>query len=74
MRMTTATTIAIQLNGAAREVASGTTLLALIEEMKLDRELLAVEVNRDLVPRRALAERTLQPGDQVEIVEFVGGG
>lgn len=74
MRMTTATRIAIQLNGATREVASGTTLLALIEEMKLDRELLAVELNRNLVPRRQLGEKRLEPGDHVEIVEFVGGG
>jgi sulfur carrier protein len=72
--MTTATTIAIQLNGATREVASETTLLALIEEMKLDRELVAVELNQNLVPRRQLGEKRLEPGDQVEVVEFVGGG
>lgn len=72
--MTPTTPIAIQVNGAAREVAPGTTLLRVIEEMNLDRELVAVEVNRELVPRRELDRRAVDSGDQIEIVEFVGGG
>ena len=66
--------ISIQVNGATRQVAPGTTLLRVIEEMKLDRDLIAVELNRELVPRRELDRRAVDPGDQIEIVEFVGGG
>lgn len=72
--MTPTTPIAIQVNGATREVAPGTTILRVIEELNLDRELVAVEVNRELVPRRELDSRRLDAGDQIEIVELVGGG
>ena len=40
--------------------------------MKPDR--VAVELNRDIVPARRWAETTLNEGDRLEIVHFVGGG
>lgn len=72
--MTSTSTIAVQVNGALRELAPGTTILEVIDQMNLDRELVAVEVNHQLVPRRELDRRQIGSGDQIEIVEFVGGG
>lgn len=74
--MTTATgeTISIQLNGAPRDVRANATLLDLVDELQLDKELLAVELNGRIVRRAKLGETTLGTGDRVEIVEFVGGG
>jgi thiamine biosynthesis protein ThiS len=40
--------------------------------MKVDR--VAVELNRDIVPRDRWAETVLHEGDRLEIVHFVGGG
>ena len=40
--------------------------------MKADR--VAVELNRDIVPRDRWAETTLNEGDRLEVVHFVGGG
>jgi sulfur carrier protein len=40
--------------------------------MKSDR--VAVELNRDIVPRDRWAETTLNDGDRLEVVHFVGGG
>jgi sulfur carrier protein len=40
--------------------------------MKADR--VAVEVNREVVPRNRWAETPLRDGDRLEIVHFVGGG
>ena len=67
-------TVRITVNGASREVSSGATLLQLIESLGLRRELVAVEVNQQLVRRAKLEGAILAEGDRVEIVEFVGGG
>ena len=35
---------------------------------------IAVEMNRDIVPRAEYASRPIRDGDRIEIVQFVGGG
>ncbi len=64
----------IHLNGESHEVANGTTVASLIDELGMRPELLAVERNRDIVPKAAYGEEKLRDGDVVEIVTFVGGG
>ncbi len=64
----------VTLNGAEREVADGTTVLALLEQAGIDRRRIAVEVNREVVPKTRHAQRVLATGDTVEIVTMVGGG
>ena len=64
----------ITLNGEAREMADGATVAQLLDDLGLDSRSLAVERNRELVPRRTHAEATLAEGDRVEIVTLVGGG
>jgi sulfur carrier protein len=64
----------IHVNGAARQFRSGQTVLELVHELTLNPQLIAVEINRQLVRRGELGSRELAPGDRVEIVEFVGGG
>lgn len=62
----------VTVNGEPVELAEGTTVLALIERLGLS--VCAAEVNRQLVPHKDRAERTLLDGDTVEIVTLVGGG
>lgn len=50
------------------------TVAALIDQHGLANQPVAVEVNRELVPKRDHAEKTLAPGDTVELVTLVGGG
>ncbi len=50
------------------------TLAALIEALSMKPDRVAVELNRDIVPRATWAETTLKDGDRLEIVHFVGGG
>ena len=64
----------VLLNGEAREVPDGTTVLALLEGAGVDRRRCAVEVNLDVVPRARHADRVLDAGDRVEVVTMVGGG
>jgi sulfur carrier protein len=67
-------TISIVVNGDARQIAAGTSVAALVVELKLPSKFVAVERNRQVVPRARHAETVLTPGDQLEIVTLVGGG
>jgi thiamine biosynthesis protein ThiS len=64
----------VELNGEPKELAEGTTLLALVEQLALAPERLAVELNRDVVRRPDWPTTRLSEGDRVELVHFVGGG
>ena len=64
----------IKLNGDPKDVDEGTTLLALVEQLSLAPERLALELNREVVRRADWPAVTLSEGDRVEVVHFVGGG
>ena len=64
----------ILVNGAEREVAVDLSVAALIEELGLRPEQVAVELNERLVPKAKRAEVLLADGDRVEVVTMVGGG
>ena len=66
--------ISLIVNGEPHEVPPGTTVAALLDRLKMQPRLVAVERNRDLVPRGQHAACTLQAGDRIEIVTLVGGG
>ena len=63
----------VKVNGQDRDVTDGTTVLALIEQHNLSPQKVAVELNRRLI-RTEKYNTVLNPGDEVEIVTFVGGG
>lgn len=65
--------IEIQCNGEAKVVTS-TTVAELLSELHLEGKRIAVELNREIVPRTAYDSTPLNSGDVVEIVHFVGGG
>ncbi len=62
------------VNGEAKTLAEGTTVLSLLAELGLGDKLVAVERNEVVVPRATHAEATLTEGDVLEVVHFVGGG
>ena len=64
----------VQLNGEARDFRDGVTVHDLVVELGLTQRRIAVEVNRDILPRDAYAQRRLSDGDVIEIVHFIGGG
>lgn len=63
----------ITLNGSERAVESQ-TVFGLLEELSLAGKKIAVERNKQIVPRTAYQETALQAGDTIEIIQFVGGG
>ena len=64
----------IEINGEPRSFDSPLTLSSLIEHLGMKSDRVAVELNRDIVPRDRWQEIHLSEGDRLEIVHFVGGG
>ena len=64
----------IQLNGEGREIPDNSTAQELIEQLGLIGKRLAMEINREIVPRSAYETTTLKQGDEIEIVHAIGGG
>lgn len=63
----------IVFNGKPADVAA-TTLEGVLAEMGLVDQRVAVERNRQLVPRRLWSQTPVAAGDAIEVVQLVGGG
>jgi thiamine biosynthesis protein ThiS len=72
--MSSATTIAVTVNGEQRRIAPGATIAIMLRELGIDPARVAVERNLAIVPRSTLDEAPVADGDAFEIVHFVGGG
>lgn len=64
----------LYINGDARQFDGSLTLGSLIERLGMKTDRVAVELNRNIVPRDQWYQTNLAEGDQLEIVHFVGGG
>ena len=64
----------VEVNGDRRQVAAGSTVASLIEELGLHPRGVAVEYNGEILKRVAYGDTRLAAGDRVEIVRFVQGG
>ena len=67
-------TLAVRVNGEARRVTGGISIAVMLKELGLDPHKVAVERNREIVPRSTLGDVAVGDGDAFEIVHFVGGG
>jgi sulfur carrier protein len=64
----------IQLNGEEHDVRDSLSLAELLDGHGYAGRRIAVEVNRQIVPRSLHATHALRSGDRVEIVQAMGGG
>jgi sulfur carrier protein len=64
----------IVLNGEPQDLPEGLSIADLLDQLKLAPDLVAVERNQSVVPRRQFQQCLLSTGDQIEIVTLVGGG
>ncbi len=64
----------VTVNGSAREVPEGLTVRGLLDHLELTQGPVAVEINREVVPRAEHVGRAVAAGDAIEIVHLVGGG
>jgi thiamine biosynthesis protein ThiS len=69
-----AETISIQVNGEAREMAAPASVADLLRTLGLAEGRVAIERNREILPRDLWKSTMVAEGDRFEIVQFVGGG
>jgi sulfur carrier protein len=67
-------TVHITLNGEPFELDQPMSVVALLEKLDIDARRVAVEHNLTIIKRQRFPEVIVADGDQVEIVNFVGGG
>jgi len=64
----------VTINGERREIPKGLTVSGLLQHLGMRVDRVAVERNRDILPRPQWQETRVEPNDSFEIVHFVGGG
>lgn len=64
----------LKINGDEKQIADVATLADLVSHLAMKADRVAVELNREIVPRGNWSSTQLKDGDELEIVHFVGGG
>ncbi len=64
----------ITLNGEKKEIPDASTVLGLLEFLKIQHQRVAVELNESIVKKDRYAEAVINEGDALEVVSFMGGG
>jgi len=64
----------IKLNGDSHQLAQPLSVSALLAQLEIDSRRVAVELNLTVVKKAAYDSAIVTDGDEVEIVNFVGGG
>ena len=64
----------IQVNGESRGVGEGQTVAALLQDLDIRADRVAVELNLEILDRNDFETRGLREGDRLEIFSFIGGG
>ena len=64
----------ITINGTKKEISANTSFSALLSELGIDPRKIALERNLQLVPRTSFDVTQINEGDNIEIINFVGGG
>jgi sulfur carrier protein len=66
--------VTVRVNGEPLKLSQGASIATLLEKLAVSTPRVAVERNRDIVPKGEYATTALAEGDELEVVEFVGGG
>lgn len=64
----------VTINGSKYDFDNAATVNDVVEKLQLDLRKIAIERNLEIVPRSQYGITSLNDGDQLEIVEFIGGG
>jgi sulfur carrier protein len=72
--MSGAGAVRVRVNGEDLDLPQGASVISVLERLAIATPRVAVERNREIVPKAQYASTALAPGDVLEVVEFVGGG
>lgn len=64
----------VTLNGEVRSFVAEATLMDIVRALELEPDRLAIELNRAIVKREKWDATVVDPGAEIELVQFVGGG
>jgi thiamine biosynthesis protein ThiS len=64
----------VRVNGDDVRLPRGASVTLLLERLRVSTPRVAVERNREILPKSSYASTLLEEGDVFEVVEFVGGG
>jgi sulfur carrier protein len=64
----------VSVNGSPMEIVEGTTISDLLKILEIGNVPVAVEQNLEIVSKAEYGQRSINEGDKIEIVHFVGGG
>lgn len=64
----------IIINGKNKTISNNTTLTALLNELNIDAQRVAVELNMSIIDKSDYSKTILKNSDRLEIVSFIGGG
>ena len=70
----TAIEVRVRVNGEELRFPGGASVSQLLERLKISTPRVAVERNREILPKASYSSTLLEDGDNFEVVEFVGGG
>jgi len=66
--------VSIRVNGEELRLPRGASISLLLDRLEVSTPRVAVERNREIVPKAAYPSTLVEEGDVFEVVEFVGGG
>ena len=72
--MNRADTIRVHVNGKPETLAAGVSLLDLLKAKAINPNVVACELNLTVVRRKDLGATLLKEGDELEVIQMIGGG
>lgn len=66
--------INVKINGKEENVKRGSTVLAILEQKDVRPEMVAVELNGNLISKEEYGQKTLAGGDILEFLYYMAGG
>lgn len=68
------TKITIYINGQEKLVNIGCSLLDVLEKLNIQISFIAIEVNKEVIPKSKYSTKKILKGDNIEILQMIGGG
>lgn len=66
--------IEVQINGTKEKITAGTSVTNLLQAKEVRPEMVAVEINGELLPKSKYDSYILEAGDQMEFLFYMAGG
>ena len=66
--------IQIYINGKKKIINVNYNLINILEDFSLKNKIIAIELNKEVVPKSKYKTKKIKQNDRIEILELIGGG